>query len=155
MERLASAGLSTLWLGGKPVPAGRPRVGKFGTYYAKPYQDWMKVNARVVSSLDYVPTDRPIALLVEVLCIPPKKTEHCAPMGDVDNFAKGPMDLLTKLTKDHGKGPWKDDRQIVSLVTVKRWIGPDEEPGFRLHWCVIDEDKMAQRVVEGRPPIGD
>lgn len=135
LERLARAGLFSLWIGGVPVPAGRPRVTKWGTYYPKSYTNWIKASKPAVEAMPIVPLTGNVALVVEVNCVPPKKTDHTAPMGDVDNFAKGPMDLITKLGKS-----WKDDRQIVSLTVVKRWIAEGEEPGFQLHWCEVDDN---------------
>jgi Holliday junction resolvase RusA-like endonuclease len=127
-----SAGLFSLWIGGKPVPAGRPRVTRWGTYYPKSYTDWAKAAKPFVEAMPAAPITGNVALLVEVRCTAPKKTDHTAPMGDVDNFAKGPMDLITKLGKS-----WIDDRQIVSLIVVKRWTEPGEEPGFLLTWCEV------------------
>lgn len=135
MQRAASAALLAFWIGGKPVPAGRPRVSKWGTYYPKSYTTWIKASTPYVEALVPVPTDRPIALMIEVLCPRPKKTDHAAPMGDVDNFAKGPMDLITKLGK-----AWVDDRQIVFLATAKRWVEEGEEPGFLINWCEVNDE---------------
>jgi len=88
---------------------------------------------KYVSDLDSVPTDKNIALLVECVCPPLKTSKATAPMGDVDNFAKGPMDLLTKTQR-----VWMDDRQVVFLSVAKRFAEPDEEPGFRVYWCELE-----------------
>lgn len=136
LEGLARAGLFSLWIAGKPVPAGRPRVTRWGTYYPKSYTNWIKAASPAVEAMPVVPLKGNVALLVEVNCERPKKTDHTAPMGDVDNFAKGPMDLITKLGKS-----WLDDRQIVSLTVVKRWIEQGEEPGFQLHWCEVNDGR--------------
>lgn len=133
MEGLAKAGLFNLWIGGKPVPAGRPRVSKWGVYYAPAYTRWVKESWQYVSDLDTVPTDRPIAVLIEIICPAPKTTKSCAPMGDVDNFSKGPLDLLTKTER-----VWLDDRQVTFLATAKRWASGTEEVGFKLWWCELE-----------------
>lgn len=135
MKGLAVAGLFSLWIGGKPVPAGRPRVTRWGTYYPKSYTDWIKQSGKYVTALEAVPLDKPVALLVEVITTRPKTTKHNAPQGDVDNFAKGPMDLLTKSEK-----AWLDDRQIVFLTVVKRYAADGEEPGFQLFWCEVNDN---------------
>jgi Holliday junction resolvase RusA-like endonuclease len=133
MARLAQAGLVSLWVGGKPVPAGRPRVSKYGVYYPKTYTAWNKESWKDFDQLTGVPTDKPIALLIEVLCPTLKASKYTMPIGDVDNFIKGPMDQLTKTQR-----AWIDDRQVVALTVVKRFIEPDEEPGFQLHWCELE-----------------
>lgn len=135
MERVAQAALFSLWIGGKPVPAGRPRVTRWGVYYPKSYKDWIAQSQPFIDGYVGTATEKPVLLLVEVLTPRPKKTDHVAPMGDVDNFAKGPMDLMTKSKKF-----WNDDRQVVGLVTTKRWIGPNEEPGFRMSWCEVETE---------------
>ena len=102
-----------------PVPASRPRVGKFGTYYAKGYADWMKAAAT------FIPKDKltgPVSVFIEVVCKAPVKKTSCAPMGDVDNFAKGPLDVITK------SGLWEDDRLVMSLSVAKRYANEDENP---------------------------
>lgn len=139
MKGLANAGLFSLWMGGKPVPAGRPRVGRWGTYYPKTYQTWMAANWRHVESIDTVPTEGPVAVMVEVITQTPKSAQ-VAPMGDVDNFAKGPLDLITKKAKESKflEGIWKDDRQITFLAVAKRFAAKDEEPGFKVWWCELE-----------------
>ncbi len=129
------AGLSSLWIGGKPVPAGRPRVTRWGTYYPPSYTKWIKESGHFISDLEAVPMDKPVALLVEVLAVRPKTTKFDTPQGDVDNFAKGPMDLLTKSHK-----AWLDDRQVVFLTVTKRWVDAGEEPGFQLWWCEVNDN---------------
>lgn len=133
MGRLAKAGLLSLWIGGKPVPAGRPRVSKFGTYYPKSYTAWLKESWAYVDKLETVVTDSPIALMIEAVCPTVKTSKFSMPMGDVDNFVKGPMDLLTKSQR-----AWIDDRQVVLLTVTKRYAGPDEEPGFNIWWCPVE-----------------
>lgn len=135
MEGLARAGLFSLWLAGKPVTATRPRFTKKGFAYTAPaYRGWQQLHMKSVETMDAVQTDRPIALLIEVGIKRPKTTGHTAPMGDLDNLAKGPMDLITK-----GGRAWKDDRQIVFLTTVKRWVDDDADVGFRLFWCELED----------------
>lgn len=136
MRGAATAALLTLTLPGKPVSASRPRVTKTGhAFIAKPYREWIALHSPSVKQLDTVPTDRPIALLIETVTERPKTTKFTTPMGDVDNFAKGPMDLLTKLGK-----AWVDDRQIVFLASTKRWAEAGEELGFYLTWTELTDE---------------
>ena len=129
----------SLWIGGKPVPASRPRVGKFGTHYSKTYQKWMKDSWVYVKDLDQVPTDRPIILVVEAIFAKAKTSKLSHPHPDVDNLAKGPMDQITKLTES-GCGIWDDDKRVVSLTVVKRFALPGEEPGFRVMYTELPDD---------------
>lgn len=46
------------------------------------------------------------------------------PRGDVDNYAKAPLDAITK-----AQVLWHDDDQVLELVTSKRFALPGEQPG--------------------------
>lgn len=106
-----------------PVPASRPRVGKFGTYYAKGYADWMKEAAGFVKDALDVPTHAPLEVDIECVCKRPAKPTSTVPIGDVDNYAKGPLDVITK-----SGVVWGDDKQVVSLRVSKRFAAPGEAP---------------------------
>lgn len=106
-----------------PVPASRPRVGKFGTYYAKGYADWMKEAAGFVKVPLDVPTQAPLEVDIECVCKRPAKPTSKVPVGDVDNYAKGPLDVITK-----SGNVWGDDKQVVSLRVSKRYAEPGESP---------------------------
>ena len=134
MEGLAKAGLSYLHIGGKPVPAARPRVSKWGTYYPKTYSNWLKASWQYVQSLDHLPTGTPFALLIEVVAEPLKASKFTTPMGDVYNFSKGPLDLITK-----SKTVWNDDRQVVFMAVAKRFAEKGDTLGFHIWWTPIEE----------------
>ncbi len=52
----------------------------------------------------------------------------CKP--DASNLAKPLEDAFSAGTKTRrGLGWWRDDAQIVSLVSLKRWCAQEEEPG--------------------------
>lgn len=127
VERLAQASLFYLWIGGKPVPASRPRVSKFGTYYPKNYSAWRKESYKFVEDIEVPTSDRPLAVIIDVVVTKPKSTKRETPTGDVDNYAKSPLDLLND-------NAWKDDSQIDFLAIAKRFAEPDEEPGFHVYW---------------------
>lgn len=97
-----------------PVPASRPRVSRFGTYYGKRYKAWLTAApAQLPRRLPRF--SGPVHVEVYVACARPKKTKLTHPRGDCDNFAKGPLDALTKA------GVWNDDGQVVRLLVEKRW----------------------------------
>ena len=135
MERLALDGLSYLHIGGKPVPAGRPKVSRWGVYYPKSYENWKKDAWEYVDTLEGVPTDKQVALMIEVVAPPMKSSKYTTPMGDADNLCKGPMDLMTDSER-----VWLDDRQVVLLIVSKRFTTGEEDPiGFHVWWCEVEE----------------
>jgi len=132
-RRLAGAGLLSFFLAVKPVPASRPRVSKWGTYYAKTYETFRKDATVALNSFDGVPTDRPVIVWIEVVVEKPKTGKLLLPKGDVDNYAKGPLDVFTKAQKF-----WADDDQVVGLSVFKRYAQPGEQQGFHVMWAPVD-----------------
>jgi Holliday junction resolvase RusA-like endonuclease len=125
------ATLSAL-VGLAPVPASRPRVSRWGTYYAKNYAGWMKSAAKLLGGEGDGATDAPLMVLVEQVVEKPRTSKLAFPRGDVDNFAKGPLDAITKAGR-----VWKDDNQIVGLVVFKRFAEKGEEPGTRVDYVQL------------------
>lgn len=109
-----------------PVPASRPRVGKFGTYYSKRYDDWKNSATKFVPT-GTEPTVEPVAVTLEVVCKRPAKPTKAFPQGDVDNLAKGPLDVITQAGT-----VWVDDTQVTQLTVRKRYAYPGEEPHTRV-----------------------
>lgn len=109
-----------------PVVASRPRVGRWGVYYNKTYANWMK--AAEVTGDDLRRFDGPCAVIIEQIVEKPKTSKLDYPRGDIDNFAKGPLDVITKSEK-----LWADDVQIVSLTAFKRFANPGETPRSLIH----------------------
>lgn len=108
-----------------PVPASRPRVSKWGTYYAKTYKDWMKRAAEILPPLAF-PHAGFLRVELEFIVRKPRTSKLHTPRGDIDNYAKAILDALTKA--DH----WGDDGQVVTLFASKRFAAPDEEAGIRI-----------------------
>ncbi|QOC54162.1 RusA family crossover junction endodeoxyribonuclease [Caulobacter vibrioides] len=113
----------------EPMPSPRPRVrviGKFAqVYMEKAYVDLKAQIAEFVKgTVERVGDDQfhaPVTILVESVATPPKTTKLSAPKGDVDNFAKTVLDALTT-----SEVVWKDDTQVQSLTTTKRWAEKGE-----------------------------
>lgn len=121
---------------GVPTPAARPRVGRWGTYYPKSYTNWMKNAApQVKGARRFYEKDVPLVVIVETIAAKPKTTEREWPRGDVDNYAKGPLDVITKSEK-----VWEDDDQVVALLTTKRYAEAGEEPRSVIHIIPVSED---------------
>lgn len=104
-----------------PVPASRPRVTRWGTYYAKTYKTWRdQVYACLKEQTDVL--DNSLTVLVRSNVLKPKTSKKDHPRGDADNYAKGPLDVLTQ------KKFWVDDDLIVNLLSSKKFISDGQEP---------------------------
>lgn len=114
-------------LGLTPVPASRPRVTKWGSFYPATYTKWTAA-AKDILAVKGDKLEGAIALYVEHVIPRPKTSKLGAPHPDIDNLTKAPMDLLTK----DGR-VWDDDKQVVLLVALKRFADPGEEHGTTMH----------------------
>lgn len=110
-----------LVIGLDPVPAARPRVSKWGTYYPATYKNWKK-DALGFLPQDLAPLKGPLAVILEVICKRPKKPTSTVPSGDVDNYAKAALDAVNDAKL------WGDDKQVVALTVSKRYAEPGEQP---------------------------
>lgn len=112
-----------------PKPMPRPRVTSKGiTFYPADYKRFEReLDAALRASIAHGPDDGTFAVLIEAVCPPLKTVVREAPVGDVDNFAKPVLDRITKLGLI-----WHDDRQVMSLVTTKRFAGPGEVPHYHV-----------------------
>ena len=115
-----------------PVPASRPRVSRFGTYYGKNYAIWKNKADALLRKEKFPSTNLPLQVHIEQVCKLPKTTKRTYPIGDVDNHAKGVLDAITR--SDFG---WEDDAQIIELNVTKRFAHADEEARSIVKWKVI------------------
>jgi len=101
----------------EPRPASRPRISKWGVYYGKPYMAFRQAGQPYADAYSaHEPITGPVHVLMECVSTKPKTGKLKHPRGDVDNYAKGPLDMMTK-----SGNFWKDDVQVVSLQCVKRY----------------------------------
>jgi Holliday junction resolvase RusA-like endonuclease len=133
-KRLASAGLFAFVLNVDPVPASRPNVGKWGVYYSKTYERFRRAAQQAVAGHKGKPTDGPIIVMIENIVERPKTGKLELPKGDVDNFAKGPLDVMTKAGTF-----WWDDDQVAALFVSKRYAEPGEAARVIVEWCPLPE----------------
>lgn len=121
----SGSGRWELYLPLPPVPAARPRVGRWGTYYPKTYAGWRKLVQAML--MDFEPDgpahEGPMFVGVYSVCKRPIRVTKPLPRGDVDNFSKGALDAVT-----WSELIWKDDTQVEILVTGKRYANPGEDP---------------------------
>jgi len=121
----------------EPRPASRPRVTKWGTYYSKPYTAFRQEAQPYANAYDArPPITGPVAILIEIVCTKPKTGRLQHPRGDVDNFVKGVMDVMTKAGTF-----WLDDVQVISLHAFKRYSDPltDEAYGSYVYLHEVHE----------------
>lgn len=112
-----------------PVPASRPKVSRWGVYYAKNYRTWLELakDSLLPGAAELEETDDVLVVIIAVKRRP-KTSKACRPNGDVDNYAKGPMDVITKVG-----GFWRDDGSVTLLVSAKRFAGPGEQERTEAH----------------------
>lgn len=113
----------------KPVPASRPRVGRYGTYFSKNYETFRNECFKFLSTIKHKYPVKGCEYKVEIIfiCRKPAKPANNYPISDVDNLLKGPLDAITKVGMF-----WKDDVQITHLIGQKRYQGEDEDFGMEI-----------------------
>ena len=113
------------WFDTAPVPASRPRVSKFGTYYGKRYKAYRKAFSEEVAEfrMGFRPLLADRLRVSAVFTVPrPKTTKLRLPRGDIDNYLKALFDGCNELV-------WRDDVQIAELGEVlKQWS--DDATGY-------------------------
>ena len=122
-----------------PVPASRPRVSKWSTYYKEPYNTFLKTIPDIVKE---VWRKEPLTswLIVRVFVFPkrPKKPTNPYPAPDYDNYAKAVCDGMEGVV-------YENDKYIVDGRCVKAYAQPGED-GYVL--VEIEE-------IDGRPNVPD
>lgn len=120
---------SKIFIPVKPVPACRPRVSPHGTFYSKPYTDFRRECYHFLSKIKskHPVTDSCYKIEIDFICRRPKKPSNEYPVGDVDNYLKGPLDAITTVGM-----LWMDDIQVISLSGTKRYAKANEEFGMHI-----------------------
>ena len=113
----------------EPKPAPRPRAavisGHAVIFNPKEYKDHCEAIAKALPPAPTTPVMGELVMAIEFVCKPIGKSKFTTPAGDLDNFAKPLMDVLTK------QGWYGDDRQVVVLSLSKRFPDADEQPHIR------------------------
>lgn len=119
-------GPQTLYIPLDPVPASRPKVARFGTYYSKRHQQYVK-DFKTFFDVAPVPWvylgHERLIVSLEFVCARPKTTKLKSPRYDLDNLIKLPLDCMTSYDVF-----WQDDAQIDYLFASKRFVNLREEP---------------------------
>jgi Holliday junction resolvase RusA-like endonuclease len=127
---------STVTIPIKPVAASRPRLSRYGVYYSKTYTDWRNEARRHVAQIETIHTGA-LIVIVEISVMRPKTSKKLWPRSDVDNLAKGPLDVITE-----NKGIWGDDDQIVGLWVTKRFTLNPAEAGMVISIYGADNQQL-------------
>lgn len=118
---------ASLFLPINPVPASRPRVTRWGTYYPKTYKNWKKEAAWWLKDLKVENTlEGELITVVESVVRKPKTTKRSNPRGDVDNYAKAALDAINDTEV------WLDDDQVVMLIATKQFTTDEEKVGVNI-----------------------
>lgn len=96
-------------------------------YSPKEYATWQKEALALLANVEPVQFDGPVDVTVEVFGTRPKSSKLLAPKADVDNFAKGVLDVIT-----HDGRFWNDDTQVLDLTIRKRWGAPDAQGNIKV-----------------------
>lgn len=124
------------------MPASRPRVSRWGTYYGKRHQAFRSEASACLEQMreqGYLPGVPLSGRLVVILAFEierPKTTKREVPNGDVDNYAKLVLDCCTGFL-------WEDDTQIQLLSCQKNWA--KDRPGIHVWVKEITDDRTDQR----------
>lgn len=107
---------------GKPVPAPRPRVTKYGTYNDPKYTAYKKALGLIAKSKIKNPLENEIFIKIDFFYNIPKswtkkkkaEAKWHKSKPDIDNLIKTVLDGLNKIA-------YKDDGQVVQVMARKQY----------------------------------
>ena len=127
-----------------PVPASRPRVSRWSTYYPKKYTKFKKDMEALTSEMETTPSEKLVSVELEFGIMiqkswSKKKREelnntYCSNNSDIDNYIKAILDSLNGIV-------YIDDKQVVELFAKKIY----SEEGYILY-----KHKEIYGNIEGR-----
>jgi Holliday junction resolvase RusA-like endonuclease len=126
--------INSFTIEGKPVPASRPKVARFGVYYPKSHtQREQYLNSVLPTFLgNQSALDEPVEVRILSVIPPYKTSDYPTARCDVDNLSKLPMDCMTKASF------WTDDSLVVALTSLKRFARPGEDPHTKIRIIKIE-----------------
>ena len=124
-----------------PVPAARPRVSRWSTYYPKKYTQFKKDMEALTGELDTTPCENLVCVSLEFLIKIPKswskkkrlagENTYCNNNSDIDNYIKAILDSLNGVY-------FIDDRQVVEVFAIKKY---SNEPRILFKMMEMNDDK--------------
>ena len=124
-----------------PVPAARPRVSRWSTYYPKKYTRFKKEMEALTGELDTTPCENLVCVSLEFMIKIPKswskkkrlagENTYCNNNSDVDNYIKAILDSLNGVY-------FMDDRQVVEVFAIKKY---SNEPRILFKMMEMNNDK--------------
>jgi len=124
-----------------PVPASRPRVSRWSTYYPKKYTQFKKDMEALTSELKTTPCENLVCVSLEFMIKIPKswskkkrlagENTYCNNNSDIDNYIKAILDSLNGVY-------FIDDRQVVEVFAIKKY---SNEPRILFKMMEMNNDK--------------
>ena len=124
-----------------PVPAARPRVSRWSTYYPKKYTQFKKDMEALTGELDTTPCENLVCVSLEFMIKIPKswskkkrlagENTYCNNNSDIDNYIKAILDSLNGVY-------FIDDRQVVEVFAIKKY---SNEPRILFKMMEMNNDK--------------
>jgi|TARA_Y100000031_G_C8228709_1_gene389773 Holliday junction resolvase RusA-like endonuclease len=129
-----------------PIPASRPRVSRWSTYYPKRYTKFREKMKALTGELETTPFEKLVSVSVVFYIGMPKswskkkKKEKnkgfCDNNADLDNYQKAILDSLNGVL-------YIDDRQIVEIFASKRY---SDKPFIELEIHEIGEENDCREI---------
>ena len=123
---------------GKPIPAARPRVTRYGTYIPTPQPEYMEILKSSIASAmrsqrcSVARTGVPVELVVSVHVPWPKGARKSVATTTVPLVTRPDGDNYLKMAMDSGNAIcWADDSQIWA-ARVEKWRVPRGEEGLHI-----------------------
>ena len=124
-----------------PVPASRPRVSRWSTYYPKKYTQLKKDMEALTGELDTTPCENLVCVSLQFMIKIPKswskkkrlagENTYCNNNSDIDNYIKAILDSLNGVY-------FIDDRQVVEVFAIKKY---SDEPRILFKMMEMNNDK--------------
>ena len=112
---------------GKPIPAARPRVTRYGTYIPKPQQEYMEILKSSIATAmhsqrcEIARTGVPVELAVSVHVPWPKAARKSDATTTVPLVTRPDGDNYLKMAMDAGNRVIYEDDSQVWRMTVEKW----------------------------------